>query len=201
MLPMRLLRARRKSGGSRAAVGRWPGSGFRSAPLFAGTPLRCKGPPGPVSRLRQGLCGSGSVPCPARVSAATCAFLRAPLRLRHVCFAAVPSAARAAALQSLLCLLFCGPFVQRGADAAFFAPCGPRLRRVSRIGGPASRLASETRLPASLLHPGIFAAPVGGRDRPVRIRPPPVRRRTPAAGAASRPCRAFPGPAAGANRR
>ncbi len=90
-----------------------------------------------------------------------------------VCFAAALSAVRAAGLRPLLCLLFCGPFVQRGADAAFFAPCGPRLRRVSRIGGPPSRLALTARLPASLRRPGVFAAPVGGRGRPVRFRPSP----------------------------
>ena len=233
MLPMRLLRALRKSGGSRAKVGRKSAGG--SDPVFVlhrslrgRTPLRCKGPPGPFSRLRRGprwlrhpcpvlrallrlrvlfcgpLCDSGirtlscarhcgcvcfpagssaapaSAPCPARVSAAACAFLRALLRLRHVCFAAVPSAARAAALQSLLCLLFCGPFVQRGADAAFFAPCGPRLRRVSRIGGPASRLSPAPRYlcssgwrtgPPGPVPPTARAAPHSGRRRGIAALP------------------------------
>lgn len=229
----------RKWGRSGAEVRQRPGSGCRSAPLFAGTPPSAQGASGPVLRLRRG----PRRPCVLFLRVLQrfrhpCPVLRASLQRRvlfcelfsgsgiralscarlcgGVCFAAALSAVRAAGLQSLLCLLLCGSPVQRGADAAFFAPCGPRLRRVPRIDGPAFCLASAPGFvprfgdPASRFASvaGVFAAPVGGRDRPVRfrpspgpVRPPPVRRRTSAAGAASRPCRAFPGPAAGANRR
>lgn len=249
MLPMRLLRARRKSGGSRAVARvRFP---FRTAPLFAGTPLRCKGPPG---RFR-GFGGASAVPAP-------CPVLRAPLRLRHphpvlraslrlrvlscgllcgsgirtlscarlcggVCFSAGPSAtlasapcpagSSAAAARVLCCSSLCGtcgrpsaPSVSPVLRPVRATRCGCRLLRSlrpasasrfshrrpgfpPRFGDPASRLAPAPRY--------LCSSGRGGRDRPVRIRPPPVRRRTPAAGAASRPCRAFSGSAAGANRR
>ncbi len=201
MLPMRLLRALRESAGSRAEVRRKSGGGpgpvsvpHRIA-LCGDAPSGARGRPG---RFR-GFGRASAAACAfLRVSLRLRhphPVLRASLRLRvlfcgllcgsgirtlscerlcgGVCFAAALSAVRAAGLRPLLCLLFCGPFVQRGADAAFFAPCGPRLRRVSRIGGPPSRLALTARLPASLRRPGVFAAPVGGRGRPVRFRPSP----------------------------
>ena len=109
MLPMRLLRALRKSGGSRAKVGRKLGGGsdlvfvlHRS--LRGRTPLRCKGPPGPFSRLRRG----------PRWLRHPCPVLRAPLRLRH------PHPVLRAPLR--LRVLFCGLLCDSGIRTL---SCGP----------------------------------------------------------------------------
>ncbi len=190
MLPMRLLRARRKSGGSRAVARvRFP---FRTAPLFAGTPLRCKGPPG---RFR-GFGGASAVPAP-------CPVLRAPLRLRHPHPVLRASLRRRVffcgslcdfGIRTLSCGLFCGcgtcallQFPLRHVRPAFGPFCVScfAARSCNAVRMPPSSLlaarvcvaflASAARLPASLRRPGFpprSCTPVSLQLRSRRTGPP-----------------------------
>lgn len=181
MLPMRLLRARRKSGESRAEVRRKSGGGPGPVSVPHRTALCGDAPPvqgaaGPFSRLRQGLCGSGSVPCPAGSSAVPAS-------------APCPAGSSAAAARVLCCSSLCGtcgrpsaPSVSPVLRPVRATRCGCRLLRSlrpasasrfshrrpgfpPRFGDPASRLAPAPRY--------LCSSGRGGRDRPVRIRPPP----------------------------
>lgn len=142
----------RKSGGSRAVARiRFP---FRTAPLFAGTPLRCKGPPGRFRGFGGDFGGFG-------IRTLSCGLL-----CGGVCFSAGSSAAAA---RVLCCSSLCGtcgrpsaPSVSPVLRPVRATRCGCRLLRSlrpasaprfshrrpafpPRFDGPASRLAPAAR--------------------------------------------------------